>query len=147
MKSLYCPKRSQDRKKSSRDKTLSLRISKSNLERKITNQRDRYRLMQKELDIKPISLTQRLVSTNKAHSINDFIGKTDVKPKNNVLLPPGFGELKPKNKYEFAKPAFKIEPIFQPQFSAKPLTQMSTQVMHMSNPKLKISEFHGDPLE
>ena len=35
---------------------------------------------------------------------------TDVKPKNNALPPPGFGEFKRKNKYEFAKPAFKIEP-------------------------------------
>ena len=126
---------------------LSLHYSKSNLYRKSTNQPDRSRLMHKELAIKPISLTQRLVSPNKAHSTNDFTGNTNVEPKNNVLPPPGFGEIKTKNKYEFAKPAFKIEPKFQPQFSAIPLTQMSTQVMHMIIPKLKISEYHGDPLE
>ena len=141
------PKRSQDQRDSSRDKTLSLRNSKSNLERKSTNQPDRSRLMQKELATNPISIPQRLVSPNKAHSTNDFTGKTDVKPKNNVLPPPGFGEFKPKNKYEIAKPAIKTEPYFQPQFSAKLLTQMSTQVMHMRIPKLRISEFHGDPLE
>ena len=144
---LLLPKSSQDRRDSLRDKTLSLRNSKSNLERKSTNQPDRSRLMQKELAIKPINLTQRLVSPIEAHSTNDFTGNTDVKPKNNVLPPTGFGEFKPKNKYEFAKPTFKIEPNFQPQFSAMPLTQMSTQVMHMSIAKLKISEFHGDPLE
>ena len=148
------PKRPQDQKDSSRDETLSLRNSKSNLERKSTNQPHRSRLMQKELAIKPISLTQRLVSPNKALSTNDFTEKTDVKPektdvkpKNNVLPPPGFGDVKPKNKYEIAKPAIKTEPNFQPQFSAVPLTQMSTQVMHVSIPKLKISQFHGDPLE
>ena len=148
------PKKPQDQRDSSRDETLSLRNSKSNLERKSTNQPHRSRLMQKELAIKPISLTQRLVFPNKAHSTNDFTEKTDVKPektdvkpKNNVLPPPGFGDFKPKNKYEFAKPAIKTEPCFQPQFSAVPLTQISTQVMHVSIPKLKISEFHGDPLE
>ena len=148
------PKRPQDQRDSSRDETLSHRNSKSNLERKSTNQPHRSRLMQKELAIKPTSLTQRLVSPNKAHSTNDFAEKTDVKPektdvkpKNNVLPPPGFGDFKLKNKYEFAKPAIKTEPYFQPQFSAVPLTQMSTQVMHVSIPKLKISEFHGDPLE
>ena len=141
------PKRSQDQKDSSRDETLSLLNSKSNLERKSTDQPDRSRLMQKELAIKPISLTQRLVSPNKAHSTNDFAENTDVKPNTKVLSPPGFGVFKPKNRYEFAKPAIKTEPYFQPQFSAIPLTQMSTQVMNMSIPKLKISEFHGDPLE
>ena len=141
------PISSQDQRGSLGDKTLSLRNSKSNLERKSTNQLDRSRTMQKELAIKPISLTQRLVSPNKAHSTNDFTEKMDVKPKNNVLSAPGFGEFKPKNKYEFARPAFKIESNFQPEFSAVPLTQMSTQVMHMSIPKLKISEFHGDPPE
>ena len=141
------PKKSQDRTDSSRDKTLSLPNSKSNLERKSTNQPDRSRLMEKELAIKPISLTQRLVSPNKAHSTNDFTGNTDAKPKNNVLTPPGFRECKPKNKYEFAKPAFKTEPNFPPEFSAVPLTQMSTQVMHVSIPKLEISVLHGDPLE
>ena len=103
--------------------------------------------MQKELAIKPISLTQRLVFPNKAHPTNDFTGDTNVEPKNNVLPPPGFGEFKPKNIYEVARPAIKTELCFQPQFSAIPLTQMSTQVMHMSIPKLKISEFHGDLLE
>ena len=95
----------------------------------------------------PISLTQRLVSPNEAHSTNDFTEETDVKPNNNVLPAPGFGDFKPKNKYEFAKPALKTEPYFQPHYSAVPLTQMSTQVMHVSIPKLKISEFNGDPLE
>ena len=133
------PKKSQDQRDSSRDKTVSLRNSKSNLEPKSTNQPYRSRLMEKKLTIKPISLTQRLVSTNKAHSTNDFTGKTDVKHKNNVLPPPGFGDFKPKNKYEFAKPAFKIEPNIQPELRAVPLTQMLTQVMHMSIPKLKIS--------
>ena len=141
------PKKSQDQRDSSRDKILSLRNSKSNLERKSTNQPNRSRLMEKELAMKPISLTQRLVSPNKAHSTYDFSGNTDVKPKNNVLPPPGLGKFKPKNKYEFAKPAFKFEPKFQSEFSAVPLTQMSTQLMHMSIPKLKNSEFHGDPLE
>ena len=140
-------KKSQDQRYSSRDKTLSLRNSKSNLERKSTNQPDTSRLMQKELAIKPNSLTQRLVSPNKAHSTNDFTENTDVKPKNYVLPPPGFGDFKPKNIYEFAKPAFKNEPKFQPQFSTVPLTQMSTQVIHVSIPQLKISDFHGDPLE
>ena len=60
---------------------------------------------------------------------------------------PGFGDFTPKNKCEFAKPAIKTEPYLQPQFSIIPLTQMSTQVMHMSIPKLKMSEFHGDSLE
>ena len=141
------PKKSQDQRDSSRDRTLSLRNSKSNLERKSTNQPDRSRLMERELATKPISHTQRLVSPNKAHLTKDFTGNTDVKPKNNVLPPPGFREFKRKNKYEFAKPAFKIEPNFQSEFSVVPLTQMSTQVMHMSIPQLKISEFHGDPLE
>ena len=63
------------------------------------------------------------------------------------MLPPGFVELKPKNKYDFAKPASEIEPSFQPQFSAIPLTQMSTQVLHMSVLKLNTSQFHGDHLE
>ena len=129
------PKKSQDQRDSSRDKTSSLRISKSNLERKSTNQLDRSRLMQKELAIKPISLAQRLVSPNKAHSTNDFTGNTDVKPKNNVLPPPGCGKFKPKNKYEFVKLAIKTEPFFQPQFNSIPLTKMSTQVMHMNIPK------------
>ena len=66
------PKRSQDQRDSSRDKTLSNRNSKSNLKRKSTNQPDRSRLMQKELAIKLISFTQRLVSPNKAHSTDDF---------------------------------------------------------------------------
>ena len=56
------PKKSQDQKDSSRDETLSLRNSKSNLKRKSTNQLNRSRLMQNELAIRPISLTQRLVS-------------------------------------------------------------------------------------
>ena len=129
------PKRSQDQRDSSRDKTLTLRNSKSFLERKCTNQPDRSRLMHKELAIKPISLTQRLVFPNKAHSTSDFTGNRNVKPENSVLPPPGFGEFKPKDKYEFAKPAFTIEPNFQPQLCAVPLKQMSTQVMHMSIPK------------
>ena len=141
------PNRSQDQRDSSRDKTLSLRKSKSNLERKSTNQSDRSRLMQKELAFKPISIAERLVSQNKAYWTNDITGNTDVKPKNNVLPPPGFWEFKTKKKYEFAKQTFKIEPNFQPQFNPLPLTQMSTQVIHMSIPKLKISEFHGDLLE
>ena len=70
-----------------------------------------------------------------------------VKPRDNVLPPPGFGEFKRKTKYESAKPAIKTEPYFEPRFSAVPLTQTSTQVMHVSIPKLKISEFHRDPLE
>ena len=140
------PKRSHDQRDSSRYKTLSLRKPKSNLERKNTNQPDRSRLMQKELAIMPISLTQRLVSPNKAHSTIDSTGNTNDKPKSNVLPPPGFGDFKPKKHYEFSKRAFEIEPNFQPQVSAVPLTQMSTQVMHVSIPKLKISEFHGDPL-
>ena len=144
---LLLPKKSQDQRDSSRDKTLTLLNSKSNLERKSTNQPDRSRLIQKELAIKPISLTQKLVSPNEAHSTNDFTEKTDVKPNNNVLPPPGFVDFKPKNKYEFAKPAIKTEPYFQPHFSAVPLTQMSTQVMHVSIPKSKISKFNGDPLE
>ena len=100
------PEKSQDQRDSSRDKTLSVRNSKSNLERKSTNQPDRSGLMQKELAIKPISLTQRRDSPNEAHSTNDFTGNTDVRPKNNVLPPPSFGEFKLKNIYEFAKPAF-----------------------------------------
>ena len=115
---LQLPKKSQDQRDSSRDKTWSLRNPKSNLERKSTNQPDRSRLMHKELGIKPISLTQRLVSPNKEHSTDDFTGSRNGKPKNSVLPPPGFGELKPKNKYEFAKPAFKIEPNFQLQCTA-----------------------------
>ena len=107
---LLLPKRSQDQRDSSRDKILSLRNSKSIIERKSTNQPDRSRLMQEKLAIKPTSLTKRLVFSNKAHSTNDFTGKTDVKPKNNVLPPPGFGEFKPTNKYEFAKPAIKTQP-------------------------------------
>ena len=141
------PKKSQDQRDSSRDKTLYLRNSKSTLEQRSTNQPDRSRLMEKELAIKSSSLTQRLVSSNKAHSTNDFTGNTDVQPTNNVLPPPGFGKFKPKNKYEFAKPAFKIQPNFLPEFSAVPLTQTSTQVMHMSIPNLRISEFHGNLLE
>ena len=120
------PKTSQDQRDSSRDKALALRNSQSNLERKSTNQPHRSRLMHKELAIKTISLTQKLVSTNKAHSTKDFTEKTDVKPKNNVLPPPGFGDLKPKNKVDFAKPAIKTGPCFQPQFSAVLLTQKST---------------------
>ena len=118
------PKRSQDLTDSSKDNTLSLRNSKSNLERKSTNPPDRSRLMHKELAIKQISLTQRLISPNKAHLTNDFTGYTSVKPKKNVSPPPGFGEFKTKIEYELAKPAVKIEPNFQPQFSAIPLTQM-----------------------
>ena len=63
------------------------------------------------------------------------------------MPPPGFGGFKPKNKYEFAKPAIKTEPYFQPQFSAVPLIKMSTQVMHVSIPYFKKSKFHGDYLE
>ena len=63
------------------------------------------------------------------------------------MSPLGFEDFKPKNICEFAKPAIKTEPYFQSHFSAVPLTQMSTQVMHVSIPKLKISEFNGDPLE
>ena len=63
------------------------------------------------------------------------------------MPPPDFEDFKPKNKYEFAKPVFKIEPNFQAQFSAIALTQMSYQVMHMSIPKFKKSEIHGDALE
>ena len=63
------------------------------------------------------------------------------------MPPPGFGDFKPKNKYEFAKPAIKTELYFEPHFSAVPLTQMSTQVMHVGIPQLKISEFNGEPLQ
>ena len=133
-------KGSQDQRDSSRETTLSLRNSKSNLERKSSNEPDRSRLMHKELAIKPVSLTQRLFFPNKAHSTDHFTGNTNVKPKKNVLPSPVFREFKPKNKCEFAKAAFKIEPIFQPQFSAIPLTQISTQVMHIIIPKSKISE-------
>ena len=93
------PKRFQDKRDSSRDETLSLRYSKSNSERKTTDQPDRSRLMQKELAIEPFSLTQRLFSPNKARSTNDFTENTDVEPKTNILPPPGFAVYKPKNKY------------------------------------------------
>ena len=103
--------------------------------------------MDKELAIKPVSVTQRLVSPNKAHLTNDFAGNTNVKPNNNVLSPPDFEDFKSKSKYELARPQFKIEPFFQRQFSATPLTQMSSHVMYMSLPKLKTSEIYGDLLE
>ena len=51
-----------------------------------------------------------------------------------------------KPKYEFANPTFKVEnplPSFSP---AVPLQQF-VKFVQTSSPKLKISEFHGDPLE
>ena len=77
----------------------------------------------------------------------DSTENTTLKPKKNVLPHLGFGDFKPKNKYEFAKPAFRIRPNFQPQFIAIPLTQMSTQVMHTSILKLETSAFHGNLLK
>ena len=111
-------RRSQDQRDSSRHKSLSFRNSKSNLDWKKNKQPDRSRLMDKELAIKPFSVTQRLVSPNKAHLTNDFAGNTNVKPKNNVFSPLDFEDFKSKSKYEPARPEFKIEPIFQRQFSA-----------------------------
>ena len=73
------PERSQHQGDSLRDKTLSLRNSKSNLERESTNQPEGSRRMHKELARQPISLTQRLISPNKEQSTNDFTGNTNVK--------------------------------------------------------------------
>ena len=53
----------------------------------------------------------------------------------------------PETNMNLQKPAIKTESYFQRLFSSIQLTQMSTQVMHMSIPKLKISQVHGDSLE
>ena len=65
-------------------------------------------------------------------------------PKTNALLQQGKENPKPKN--DFAKPSFKIEsgiPSFTPAVPVQP----PVHFVQTSLPKLKLSEFHGDPLE
>ena len=65
-------------------------------------------------------------------------------PKTNTSLQQGKNE--PKPKYEFAKPSFKVENTF-PSFTPAVPVQPPVHFVQTSLPKLKLSEFHGDPLE
>ena len=65
-------------------------------------------------------------------------------PKTNTLLQQG--NEKPKPKYDFAKPSFKIESDI-PSFTPAVPVQPPVHFVQTSLPKLKLSEFHGDPLE
>ena len=108
---LLLPKKSQDQRDSSRDKTLSLRNSKSILERKSTNQPDRSRLIQKELAIKPTSLTQRLFSPNEAHSTNDYTEKADLSLITTFCHFLVLGTSKPKTNMNLQNPLSKLNHI------------------------------------
>ena len=65
-------------------------------------------------------------------------------PKTNALLQQG--NENPQPKYDFAKPSFKIESGI-PSFTAAVPVQQPVHFVQTSPPKLKLSEFHGDPLE
>ena len=65
-------------------------------------------------------------------------------PKTNALLQQG--NEKPKPKYDFAKPSFKIESDI-PSFTPAVPVQPPVHFVQSSLPKLKFSEFHGDTLE
>ena len=55
------------------------------------------------------------------------------------------GNEKPKPNFEFAKPSFKIESEF-PFFTPAVPVQQPVHLVQTRLPKLKLSEFHGDPL-
>ena len=65
-------------------------------------------------------------------------------PKTNTLLQQGNEKPKPKN--ELAKPSFKIESEY-PSFTPAVPVQQPVHFVQTSLPKLKLSDFHGDPLE
>ena len=65
-------------------------------------------------------------------------------PKTIALLQQG--NEKPKPKYDFAKPSFKIKSDI-PSFTPAVPVQPPVHFVQTSLPKLKLSEFHGDPLE
>ena len=56
------------------------------------------------------------------------------------------GKDEPKSKHEFANPTFKVENPF-PSFTPAVPQQQPVQFVQTSLPKLKLSDFHGDPLE
>ena len=60
------------------------------------------------------------------------------------MLPQGYE--KPKPERELVKPSFKIESEF-PSFTPAVPVQQPVHFVQTSLPKLKLSEFHGDPME
>ena len=65
-------------------------------------------------------------------------------PKRTPSLQRGNDE--PKPKHGFANPTFKVEHPF-PSFTPAVPVHQPVQFVQTSLPKLKLSEFHGDPLE
>ena len=66
------------------------------------------------------------------------------KPKSSMLPQQIMQDSKPK--FQFSKPTFKSENDF-PSFTPAVPVQQPVQFVQTSLPKLKLSEFHGDPLE
>ena len=87
------------------------------------------------------------VSRSLTHEQNPSVKPKQVVNKAPGTLPPlGFEEFKPQSKFQFAKPSLKLNQNLEP-YGMQPSMQMPVQLMQMSLPKLKVTEFHGDPLE